>query len=607
MAEEIRGLNVKFDADFSEFKKNMKAADKDINSTQKQLKSLKDSLKIEWDEKKFKNAQDQARKAIEATEQKATLLRDRLEQIEAAGVTDKNRDEYNYLSEQLAKAELNAQKLNEELKDLERLNLDRLTQGFTKVSSALDTASQKTRGLSVASTALLTGMVAGGLKAVQYGDDIATLATKYDMTAEALQRFNYVALQTDTQAEDLYKAFVKVQGGVSDLKTGIESVSTKALAQLGLSFDTFSGSEEQFYAIIDALSKMEDRAKMVSLANDIFGEKMATNLFPLIYAGTDAINEYKDEFEELGFLTDEQVEKLAEFDNVLNKLKTRYTNVGISLGSAFLPVLENFADMLDNLNPKIQKFVGWFDKLSPNMKNFITYGLLAMAVLSPMLSAFSKIVGIIPALITGLSGINTAFSAISKHPIVLILGVIAGLLVLLYARNEEFRESMNRLIDVLNESAIPVFDFLYKLVRSIFDLLGPLIDALGNGLAPVLELICTILEPIVGLLEQIFKLINLIIDGILFLVGKGWAWGTEEEGKNSTSGKYYSSDIDIDSILDDIKNSFPDYPDTPSNPSNTYVDNSNIVVNIQKNDYMSEEDIINAVNKGLRLAHQSRV
>ena len=40
MVDEIRGLSVKFDADFSEFRKGMKEADKDIGSTQKQLKSL---------------------------------------------------------------------------------------------------------------------------------------------------------------------------------------------------------------------------------------------------------------------------------------------------------------------------------------------------------------------------------------------------------------------------------------------------------------------------------------------------------------------------------------------------------------------------------------
>ena len=44
------------------------------------------------------------------------------------------------------------------------------------------------------------------------------------------------------------------------------------------------------------------------------------------------------------------------------------------------------------------------------------------------------------------------------------------------------------------------------------------------------------------------------------------------------------------------------YTDNTSN----YVDNSNVVINIDKNEYMSEDDIIRAVNKGLKQAKQSR-
>ena len=240
MAEEIRGLNVKFDADFSEFKKNMKNADKDINSTQKQLKSLQDSLKLEWNASKFTQAQAQARKALQATEEKADLLRKRLLEMEKAGVTDKTREEYNYLSEQLNRTELSAQKLKKQLEDLDNIQLKQLTSGLDKAADKLDTAAQKTKGISTAFAAIGAGLVAAGLGAVEQADEIATLATKYDMTTEAIQRFNYVALQTDTQSEDLYKAFVKVQGGVADLKTGIQSVSTQALQQLGLSFDKSS-------------------------------------------------------------------------------------------------------------------------------------------------------------------------------------------------------------------------------------------------------------------------------------------------------------------------------------------------------------------------------
>jgi hypothetical protein len=176
---------------------------------------------------------------------------------------------------------------------------------------------------------------------------------------------------------------------------------------------------------------------------------------------------------------------------------------------------------------------------------------------------------------------------------------------------------MNRLIDELNESSIPVFDTLYKLLKFIFDILGPLIELIGEGLAPVLELVVTILKPILFILEMIFKLVNLIIDGFAKMIGYGKLWGIDEETTNSNnnndnaSPKYpNSSDLNVNDILKDMglpsdyssglnSSSYSDY-------TNNYVDNSNIVINIEKNEYLSEDDIIRAVNKGLKQAKQSR-
>lgn len=573
MAEEIRGLNVKFDADFSEFRKNMKNADKDINSTQKQLKSLQDSLKLEWDAKKFTQAQAQAQKALEATEQKASLLRQRLSEMEEAGVTDKTRDEYNYLLEQLDKTDLSAQRLRKQMEDLDELRLKNLTAGLDHVTEQLDKAAQKTKGLSTAAAALSAGLVASGLNAVQQADDIATLATKYDMSTEAIQRFNYVALQTDTQAEDLYKAFTKIQGGVADLKTGVDSVSVKALAQLGLSFDQFAGKEEQFYGIIDALSRMEDQEKMISIANDIFGEKMATNLFPLIYAGTDAINEYRTEFEQMGALTDEQIQDLAEFDNVMNSLKTQYANTALQLGSGLLPLMEEFSGVLvDDILPVLREVVEWFNSLSDGEQKALISLLLLTAALSPALKLLSNVGGATSAVIQWLAKMDKA-TAISTGKW-LLLGAAVGSLFAVIAN----WSTMNT-------------------TQRVIGLLGALSAA---ALAAAVAF---------GVFHSAWS-IGLAVAGIV----AGIATATAAIKK---AGKDINSEVSLNSSYTPTVSTpyIPEYtiPESTStssgnvtNNESTYVDNSNVSIYIEKNEYMSEDDIIRAVNRGLKQVKQSR-
>ena len=568
MTEEIRGLNVKFDADFSEFKKNMKNAEKDINSTQKQLKSLKDSLNLKWDSKKFTQAQAQAQRALEATEEKANLLRQRLNAMDAAGVTEKTRDEYNYLSEQLSKTELSAQKLESELKDLDEIKLKHLTSGIDAAAEKLDKAAKKTKGLSLAAGGLVTTLGGVGLKTVAEADKIATLATQYELSTTALQRFNYVALQTDTEAESLYKAFTKVRAGVADLSSGVSSVSTKALEELNLDFRKFDGTEEQFYAIIDSLANMEDQTKMLSLANDIFGERFATNLLPLIYAGTDAINDYREEFESMGALNEEEVEELAEFDNVLNDLKTQYANTALQLGSGLLPVMRDFSEILvDDILPVLKEVVDWFKGLDENQQKAIISLLLLTATLSPALKLLSNVGGAISGIITWLGKLDKATIA-SYGKWLLLVGAIASIFGLV--KNWSQLSTIEKVLYSLATAAMVAAAAAAAFHASWS--VGLSVGAITAGLAAA-----------VASVKSAAKDIGVNI-------------GT-----------------DIDSITNPV--SIPEYEvpkiedvygNSVTNNDNSYIDNSNIVINIEKNEYMTEDDIIRAVNRGLKEAKQTR-
>ena len=572
MPEEIRGLSVKFDADFSSFKKGMKDADKDINSTQKQLKTLQDSLKIEWDSKKFTQAQQQAQKALEATEEKASLLRSRLLQMDSAGVTEDVRDEYNYLSEQLSKTELNAQKLTQQLEQLNEIKTSQLTKGLDDVASKADRAAKATRGLSLAAGGAVLGLAALGLNAVKEADEIATLATQYDMSTDAIQRFNYVALQTDTSADYLYKGFVKVQAGVADLSQGVSSVATKALEQLGLQFDKFDGAEEQFYAIIDSLANMEDQTKMVSLANDIFGERMATNLFPLIYAGTDAVNEYRQEFENMGAMTEEQVAQLAEFDNVLNDLKTQYSNLALQLGSALLPVMQEFSTILVNdILPVLKELVDWFASLDEGTQKTIITLLLLIALLSPALKLFSNLASGISHLIKWLSKLDSA-TLKTYASWSLLLASVGAMFALL--ANWSKMNPVQRIVGLLG--ALAAVALSAGIAMGVFQ------SAISWGAAAA------------GIVAGIVA-----VTAAVKSAGK-----TAESSSQSLQSSSYFSASSID--IPDFEVPKTSTGGSVTNNNSSYVDNSNVVINIEKNEYMTEDEIIEAVNKGLKRAKQAR-
>lgn len=605
MADTIKGLEVKIGADTAEFVKELKKVDKSINATQRAATTLQKGLQLEFDDKRFTSAQRKVQQALDKSAEKAAAIRQQLQYLEDTGKVDT--EVYKKLADELVKAENQAILLQKQLKEIQQLKFDSLAKPFNQLGNTLSTAGKKLAGLSVAAGGALAGMAALGKNAVSTADEIATLATQYGTSAEAIQKFGYIALQTDTDVDALYKGLVKIRAGLADLSTGATSTASQALQQLNVNFDKLDGTENQFYAIIEALADMEDKTQMVVIANDIFGDKLANSLLPLIYAGSDAIKEYASEFGELGALSDEQVEQLAKFDNVLNKLKTQFKNIALQIGSSFLPIMQTFATLIsEKLVPALQRLASWFNDLTEKQQKLIVGILAFTAVLSPMLLLLGKISSSVGGLISLIPKLGTALNALAANPIVLAFTAIVALLAIMYARSEEFRESINELVGTLMDGLAPILDLVGKLLKDVFKLLMPIIDALGNMLVPIIQTINVVLQPVVTTLKVIFDLITGIIDGILWIFGKGWLWGKEK--KNSSSSSFTTTATNTPSI--DASKYAGSAASSSSVVNNNSTSNSNdaynIVINVNGGDYGNPNDLAEAISKKLALQVQAR-
>lgn len=148
-----------------------------------------------------------------------------------------------------------------------------------------------------------------------------------------------------------------------------------------------------------------------------------------------------------------------------------------------------------------------------------------------ILGGITKLTGGLGKLTTSAGGLNGILGAISSHPIIAVITAVVAVLALLYATNEDFRESVNALFESLGNaiSAIltPLLDIatelLDEVITPIFEVLGevlgtvlePIIDLLGQLLndivAPLLvtlgEAIVTILQPIFNILMNVLSLI----------------------------------------------------------------------------------------------------
>lgn len=406
-SDKIRGLSVKIGADTSDFIKALKGVDREISQTQRTANELQKGLQLEFDSKRFIQAQKHLQESLSNTEQKAEAIRKQLKFLEESGGI--NTEGYRKLQTELAKSETNALKLKEQLDALDKIKLENANKGISNLSSALETAAKKTTVLSAGAAAAIAGIAKLGNDARETGDTIQTLADQYSMSAEAIQRWQYIAMQTDTATEELFKGVNKVGTAIAAYLVGETNNATKALQELGIALEDAPNAEDAFYDTIVALAEIEDSSLRAYYATMLFGEDATIKLIPLLKQGADSLAQYNKEFESVGYLSGDVVKQLASLDGELDAVNQRLQIAKTELGIALLPVFESLASILEEVVvPAAKSLAEWFASLSPEMQKVITGALLLVTALGPVLLVLSKITGVIPQVIKLLTSLKDA-------------------------------------------------------------------------------------------------------------------------------------------------------------------------------------------------------
>lgn len=408
MADKIKGLTVKIGADTTDFLRELKKVDKEINSTQKTANELEKSLQLEFDVNRFTQAQKQVQRALTETNEKAKAIKEQLAYLERTGGVDT--EGYQKLQTELAKSETQALKLTEQLKQIDKLKFNNATKGITDLSDNLGNAAKKTAILSASAVGAITGIYKLGTSTASAGAELQDYSDRLGVSAEEIQRWQYIAMQSGLETEQLTKSMSKARDAIGTALTGGSNTATTALQALLGDFSKLPQDTSQgFQVIINALANVKDSTLQAYYANEIFGEKLATDLIPLINQGAGTIAQFNNEFEQIGYLSNEQVQSLADFDDQMNIVNGQLALAKNKLGIALLPIVEKFTEILtEYLVPAIKNVAEWFDNLSEPMQNIITGGLMFVAVLSPMLLILSKIVGVIPSLIKMFNALRSA-------------------------------------------------------------------------------------------------------------------------------------------------------------------------------------------------------
>lgn len=470
MATKIRGITVEIGGDTTGLQSSLKSVNKEINTTQAQLKDVNKLLKMDpGNIDLLRRKQDLLNRAVAETSSKLDTLKDAQKAfVEAGG--DVNSDAYKALEREIIATEKSLKEAENAAKSF-NANIEAARAKVDSFGSAATDLSKKTKGLSTAAAGALTAIGGMALKAVDAADDLKTLSQQTGISTDELQKYQYAAELVDVSTEDIVGAQQKLIKSMSSSS----SATVEAFNQIGVATTNADGSlrdtNEVFYEVLEGLSQITNETERDVVAMQIFG-KSASSLAGIIDDGGAALKEYGDQAEELGLImSGDTLDALAAVDDQIQLLKSRaaaeIANTGAKAMEALMPIFDQVID-------KLSAVLEWIGNLDEGQIKMILTIAAVVAAISPIAGiigsisgAVSGFLGFLPKLQTAASGV---MSFVAANPIVLIAAAVAALAAAVILNWDKVKPVLEQ-----------VWNYIKKMINGMLGLINSLIDGI-NGL-----------------------------------------------------------------------------------------------------------------------------
>ena len=493
-----------------------------------QLKN--DLLKGGYNPTKFKQAQTECQKAVQASSDKLQILMNRLKEMEENGeTTGKYAKPYKALTEEIEKAKKAAERAENQLKELNQIKLDSIKKSVKDISENLTKIG---KGMTTYATLPL---VAAGAAAVNMASDMEESANKVEVcfgdAAQSIMTFSETTLNTygiakstalemaslfgdmatsmgysKQDAAEMSKTLVGLAGDLASFKNisleeaqtalaGVFTGETESLKKLGI---VMSDVSLQAYALANGINKKTaemDQAEKVALRYQFV---------------LDSTQNAQGDFSRTSDGTANQLRILSE------SLKELVAIAGEELIPIVTPIIQQINGMLQSLGD-----------LDEGTKDLITKTAIFVATLGPCLTLTGKLTGGVGALITsyhslkaaqaaaaaGQTALNTVMKANVYTAIASAIASLVAVLGSLIITNALTEESIDDVVDSYNSAVDSIDDNVRKQEAelAIVEKLIPRYEELNNKTnktsAEKNEL-ANVVEQINSILPDSIRLIN---------------------------------------------------------------------------------------------------
>ena len=350
MQAKLRSLN----KDLKDNQAEQKAASKSIKDAEKEIAKLTKEIDKHGDE------DGKLAKRIEELNRQIATERDHIDKLKVAQAQ---------IQRQIAET-------NDSIA-AQKKALETLSKSYEDAQKYAKELALEVGGLAAAGTAALAALFEFTHGAAQWADSLETMSQKTGIANSELQKMQYAADIIDVSAETISGSLNRMTLNMQSAKNSA-GTQRKAFEALGVSYEDTAGKlrdrETVFYEVIDALGKIESETERDALAMNLFG-RSATELNPLIKGGAQTLKELGAQAEAAGLiLSDDAVKGLHDFNDQIDLLKAKGSQIGHILAGQTTPAFEGMLKVADDLLDKVNTLAqsGELEKMSRQAGVYIT-------------------------------------------------------------------------------------------------------------------------------------------------------------------------------------------------------------------------------------------
>lgn len=511
MATKVKGITIELSADASGIESALKNVNKELNATQRQLTSVDKALKL--DPSNLDLIEQKERLLAKATEDAAKKLEALKEaQADVANNGGTGSSQYDALTREIAETQAKLNGLNQEQeafgRQAQRARVESSAFGsaLTNVGNAAGVVAEKTAALSGAAAAALGGMVALTMQAASQADEWLTLSQQIGISAEALQKMEYASGLVDVDINDITGAITRMVGNLDKAGDTWDKIGVKVKDANG----NYRATEDIFNDTLRALSRIENETERDKTAMDLFG-KSARELAGIIDDGGQKMRELGQEAENMGLIiSDENLERLGEFDDALERMKAQ---MKAAFTSFAVPVLEAVEPIITKIAQGVAALAQKLAQTNPVLVKIIGIILIIIAAISPIAGVISKIAlsivgftAVLPAAIAGIQALGASMAALAANPVTwIVLGIVAALAALAIAVYEVVENW-----DSISEAASSAMSTVRGAVSSGVSAVRKFVDSFVEGLTGIPNVTARIGDAFQNMISKVTDVVNRI-------------------------------------------------------------------------------------------------